>query len=247
MKKKQILVIVVCVACIAVIGSLTAYLGDNQTAENKIIIAKDEITVTENFPDSNVEQEKEKYTIYRKEVKIANTGNIPCYIRVYAALPDDDSTKDAYFSRDGADYYSAVRDTSKSSDDTGYPKTVAAADINKADDYELEDGINIKLHSQSFVNKYCGSSDDWVFIPDSDISKLAGYYYYTKPINAGKSTTTPLFTNVLLDNSSASKTLSTINLIVYAESIQTYDMSGNEYVKNGDIPAWKVAWTDYLT
>ena len=79
----------------------------------------------------------------------------------------------------------------------------------------------------------------WVFIPDDAAAPLAGYYYYTNPVAAG-GTTSPLITFVKTVNTNAEE-IQQYDIIVYSESIQTTNTSGDPYTDYND------AWTTALS
>lgn len=148
-------------------------------------------------------------TTYKKQVQIKNNGNVPCYIRVYADFSDSTVRDYSYFSN---------------SDDmsTGiyYPANRDTAD------------------TDSYVNNL---PDGWEFIPDNDTENpaLAGYYYYTQPVQPNESTPT-LFKYIKTIYNEESE-IRQYDVMVYAESVQTV-------LKNGTQASdYTQAWTEFLS
>ncbi len=81
-------IIIICIAA-GVILSLTsvtlAYLGTLKNKENRITVGHDDVSITEDF-SSPEKMEMRNYTT--KEIKVTNTGNVPCYVRVFAEFSD---------------------------------------------------------------------------------------------------------------------------------------------------------------
>ena len=65
----------------------TAYLSHVETKDNLITIGNNDIMIVEDFIPPKAWQPN---TAYKKDVKIQNTGTVPCFIRVYAAFSDTD-------------------------------------------------------------------------------------------------------------------------------------------------------------
>ena len=168
MKKRKVFTgSAVLLAVLAAAGGIMAYLGAADDAEN-----------TENFPTpSDLSSNSNNY--YTKEVAVANTGNVDCYVRVYADFPDSRTAAESYYSADGVNYYSAVRDAELSGDT------------------ETDDNGKT-LHTQSFVNMLNSQDGKWIFVPDDSSSeKLRGYFYYKDPVKVGESTP-DLFRSVMI-------------------------------------------------
>ena len=217
MKKRKVFTgSAVLLAVLSAAGGIMAYLGASDDAENTVEVAHDKIAVTENFPKpSDLESNANNY--YTKEVGIANTGNVDCYVRVYADLPDSAAAAESFYSADGVNYYSAVRDAGLSADTSS------------------EDNGKI-IHTQSFVNMLNSQDGDWIFVPDDDSSeKLRGYYYYKKPVKVGEKTA-DLFKSVMIHTGDAPEAA---DLTVYAESVDcVYEENGQEKTYADYAAAW---------
>ena len=169
-------------------------------------------------PAENIIDVSEDYTppteqfigdnIYKKEITISNNGNTPCYIRVYMDFSD-----------------SKVRNRSCLSND---PNKSAQSFYS----------AKRETTGGTYIAKRSEVSPNWAFVPDSDDSPLAGYYYYTKLVPVGQSTD-PLFTYVNTYNET-NDDIQQYDIIVYSESIQKSNIDGKEYDGYVD------AWTDFL-
>lgn len=86
-KKKWLAVLVLLGFILALLPFSTAYLSHVETKDNLITIGNNDIMIEEEF---NPPKEWQPNTTYKKDVKIRNTGTVPCFIRVYAVLSDTD-------------------------------------------------------------------------------------------------------------------------------------------------------------
>ena len=206
MKHKKLIItlsVLMCVLFVSV-GVTLAYMTDNREKENTVTVGYDSIEIVEDF-STPAKQTQE--TTYKKEVKIRNNGNVPCYIRVYVDFSDSKIRDCSFFSvsddiNDTDSYFSASRDT---------------------------------INSDNYVNNL---PEGWEFIPDNDSdTKLAGYYYYTNPVNVGESTPS-LFTYIKTVYQSEDE-IQQYDIIVYAESVQTIG-------QNGENINYKQAWIEFL-
>jgi len=87
MKKRTIIIVCSAVLAIALlsIGITYAYLGTNEEKKNKVMVGRDTVSITENFPEVSEQSMVNEHT---KKVQITNTGSVPCYVRVYAEFSD---------------------------------------------------------------------------------------------------------------------------------------------------------------
>ena len=85
-------------------GATAAYLSGSEGSANTFYVANNRITVDENFPTPEPLTEGEN--IFTKDVKIKNTGNVPCFVRVFVDFSDDNIRGVSEISPDGTDYYS---------------------------------------------------------------------------------------------------------------------------------------------
>ncbi len=178
-------------------AAITAYafLGTKPDEKvNKINVGKQEETVQETFTEPATQQQK---NTFQKEVCVENTGDVPCFVRVYMDFSD-----------------SAVRD-----------KTMLSA--NGTDYYKWNEYLT-KLNP------------DWTYVSDES-DALGGWFYYTKILQKGDSTT--LLLKSLKTEYDTIYDISDFQLIVYSETVQTVEIgSGKSYVEN----EWKTAWKSFL-
>ncbi len=202
-KERNIAAIISATACVAMaaltgIGATQAYLSSHSSTQNNFTVGKNEISIDEDF-DSVTPQQNMTYT---KDVTIANTGDVPCYVRVFLQFSDSDVRDVSQVSRDGT--------TFEGWDD--------------------------------FIKDTSGS---WKYIASGTDSTLGGYFYYTKPLQAGESTTSLLKT-VKTEFKSADD-VTPYDIIVYSESVQTIspDADGNWVDKSQETDNYQTVWKSY--
>lgn len=149
-------------------------------------------------------------TIYKKQVQIKNNGNVPCYIRVYADFSDSSIRNGSYFSN--------------SDDSTVGPYFSADRDT---------------TNTNSYVNNL---PEGWAFVPDNDTNNpaLAGYYYYTKPVQPNESTPT-LFKYIKTNYTTDENEIRQYDVMIYAESVQTVLKDGSQ------ASSYSQAWSEFLS
>jgi hypothetical protein len=113
----------------------------------------------------------------------------------------------------------------------------------------IDDISNLPLTEDSSADDSTedSSADD---IAQSVKIAMGGWFYYTKPVAPGELTPS-LFDKVFTYYVDESQ-VKPYDIIVYAESVQTKGIDGNLIEDGVDadgnvIPAWKAAWTDFLT
>lgn len=84
-RKKWFLVFLLAGIILMMVPFSIAYLTHVETRENRITIGQNDVMIEEEFTPPDPWNPN---TVYKKEVKIRNTGSVPCYIRVYTALSD---------------------------------------------------------------------------------------------------------------------------------------------------------------
>ena len=183
--------------CLAAIGGTVALFRAKSALNNQLSVGYNTITITEDFTPPKEMTAGEN--TYKKNVKVKNTGTVPCYVRVYAAFSDSSVADVSELSPDGSSFFSAG----------SYAEHLP---------------------------------EHWTYIEESDDAELGGYYYYTEPVAAGK-TTDALFKKVKTTFQTA-EDVQDYEIIVYAESVQTADKDGAEFT--GSDP-WKQAWTEFLS
>lgn len=89
----------------AATGGAYAYFTDSEKTVNNITIGSNEITITEEFPTPEPPAVGEN--TYVKKVAVTNTGDVDCFVRVYAEFEDNAVREVSEYSRDnGATYVS---------------------------------------------------------------------------------------------------------------------------------------------
>lgn len=83
--------------------------------------------------------------------------------------------------------------------------------------------------------------ESWVYISDEEDELLGGFYYYTIPLEKGKSTTA-LFEKIKCSFQTAEE-IREFDILVSAESVQIYDKEGAEFTGTD---GYQAAWEEYL-
>lgn len=80
----------------ATVGTTVAYFTDKDAMNNKFTVANNTIDITEDFtPPKELTQGD---NVFKKAVKITNTGNVACYVRVFFDFSDSKIKDNAYLS-----------------------------------------------------------------------------------------------------------------------------------------------------
>lgn len=113
--------------------------------------------------------------------------------------------------------------------------------FSKSDTTEFYSASKDTTNPEAYINHL---PEDWVFVPESENSPLAGYYYYTKALEPEDSSTL-LFSYVKTDYTSTDIGIRQYDIIIYAESLQTVtqDSVDQRLEENG----WRTAWTEFLS
>lgn len=111
-RKKWSLVFLLAGIILMMVPFSIAYLTHVETRENRITIGQNDVMIEEDFTPPKQWQPD---TTYEKDVKVRNTGSVPCYVRVYTALSDhtvpaelDFDTKDWTQADDGYWYHNRI-------------------------------------------------------------------------------------------------------------------------------------------
>lgn len=188
----------VAMAALTLIGATDAYLASHSSKQNNYTVGKNEISIDEKFDPVTAQQNM----TYTKDVTVSNTGDVPCYVRVFLQFSDSDVRDVSQVSRDG--------NTFETWDD--------------------------------FVKDTSGS---WKYIASSTDKTLGGYFYYTKPLQPGESTSSLLKT-VKTDFASADD-VKPYDVIVYSESVQTVspDADGHWTDQTQEADNYQTVWKSY--
>lgn len=223
MKQKNIIVVlsVVTVCVLAGIIAVYAYLFSvPEELRNEIIIGYNDIEIQEEFEPPT---EQTSVTYYKKKVTVKNTGDTPCFVRVFVDFSSVEIRNLSALSYDEADeqdpslktYYSAVPD--------------------------MTVGHFIKeVSSENNPNK------GWVYIKEDDFENgsIGGYYYYTEPLEPGNETP-PLFTYVKTDYTGSTTAAQQYDVIVYSESVQIVTSNGKSAAGEGEQNHYITVWKEF--
>lgn len=102
--KKPMLIGCLCLLLLGV-GTTAAYLTYWQSRNNQITVGTSTIEIEENYKPPQKLQTGT--TIFQKRVQVKNTGNVPCFVRMYADFSDSSIKKLASLSPDGTEYVPA--------------------------------------------------------------------------------------------------------------------------------------------
>lgn len=203
--------------CMAM-GTL-AYLTHTRKGDHFITIGSNEISITESYKPPK--ELKAGANVYKKSVKIQNTGSTAAFVRVFLDFSDYVAGSRSYFA------------------------------IDKPGKVSIEDGATVEQAKEAIEAAGFLAYDDfytadierngWIYVPEDEDPELGGYFYYTGIVEAGKSTD-ELINSVCtyFENAEAVKPY---QIYVYAESVQTYDKDGNAF----DDSQWKEAWEEFLS
>jgi alternate signal-mediated exported protein len=195
---------------LALAAGVYAYLTNSQSVTNEFTGGNNDIKVDEIFPKDEIPPLAEGINSYTKTVRVKNQGNVPCYIRVFVDFSAGDIRNISGYSSDGTTYYSAV-----------------LSESGLTDDVKDKDGKTV-IYKDSYINHL---PDGWVYIPETGTNTdkvedaMGGWFYYTKPVEAGESTA-DLFKTVCTYFKSK-EDISAYQIFVYAESVQIRDQNGN--------------------
>jgi hypothetical protein len=109
MKNKLFLIPILCAAAGALlagvlnINSTLSYMTDKEDVTNITTIGENEIEIEETFIPPNPHPGVNEY---KKEVQIKNTGDVPCYVRVFIDFSDNDVRNNSQISPDESNFYS---------------------------------------------------------------------------------------------------------------------------------------------
>lgn len=220
-KKKFAAICIGVLILAASVGTTLAYLGAKQNADNTIKVGTDIAEVSETFTEPSIQQQNNETT---KEIKVKNTGSVPCFVRVYAEFSDseiagiakvvygDSNTEKAWEGTDGFKEYLA--DTTQSS----------------AEDWQyIPESSDSVLGGYFYYKKVVQPVDD------------------AATTNVDESVTSSLIKKVQVNYATNNiDEIRDYEMIVYTETVQTVDTDGTDYAAQGVTDGWKKAWYRFL-
>ena len=133
-----------------------AYLSDQGEKDNNFTVGNNSVEIEEDFTPPPEMHEGDNPFV--KEVRVTNTGNVPCYVRAFFDFSDSEVKEKAGISKESYEKYP-----------------------DGSDNFD-------ELHWLSFEEYLHALPDGWVYISVSDDPLLGGYFYYTELLDVGAST-----------------------------------------------------------
>ena len=190
-----------------------AYFTHRDTERNAFTIGDNTSNVHEEFEPP--EELTPGVNTYQKAVKVQNSGETDSFVRVMVEFSDNAVRDVSGFSADGTTWYSASPE---------------APEIELAPE-DSDSGIV----QESYLSHL---PENWIYIGENDDPLLGGFYYYTEKVPAGSETST--LTNSVKTYFKSESDIKDYEIYVYAESVQTRDIAGDE------INSWQDAWQEFL-
>ena len=216
-------------------GLAAAYLAARDSAVNAGSFGFNESRIEEEFdPPEKLEPDM----VYRKAVRVLNTGNTESYVRVKAAFSDDRIRECSFVNAAGSAGSVGTAGSAGTEEEAG-PEWLsieafermlaAAANPETAEPAESEEAGQNAL------------PEGWVFLPEG-VNPGGGYFYYTKVLEPGQYT--PYLWTRIRTVYPDPADLTPYDILVYEESVQTLDRNGHPFQGAN---AWRQAWEEFLT
>ena len=215
-KKKFAAICIGVLILAASVGTTLAYLGAKKYADNKIKVGTDIAQVSETFTEPSIQQQDNETT---KEIKVKNTGSVPCFVRVYAEFSDSEIAGIAKVSNDDTNMYTAWN-TFKSDKDI-------ITHTSLTDDW-------VYIPESSGPSGLGGYFYYTKAVPVDDTTT-----------NVDESVTSSLIKKVQVNYATIDE-IRDYEMIVYTETVQTVDTDGTDYAAQGVTDGWKKAWERFL-
>ena len=87
------------------VATTVAYFSDKDSMVNKFTVGNNTIEITEDFNPPNELTQGDN--VFKKAVKISNTGNVPCYVRAFFDFSDSAIKDNAYLSAEKKSTFNA--------------------------------------------------------------------------------------------------------------------------------------------
>ena len=218
-KKKFAAICIGVLILAASVGTTLAYLGAKQNADNTIKVGTDIAEVSETFTEPSIQQQNNETT---KEIKVKNTGSVPCFVRVYAEFSDSEIASIAKVNNNGTDNYDKTW--------TQYKEYLADTTQSSAEDWQyIPESSDSVLGGYFYYKKVVQPVDD-AATPTVD-----------------ESVTSSLIKKVQVNYATNNiDEIRDYEMIVYTETVQTVDTDGTDYAAQGVTDGWKNAWYKFL-
>ena len=231
-KSKQLPFIIAGLVILIAVGSVVAYLMANDGKQNDFVVGRGDDKVEELF------NKPSKLSVgvnpFQKEVAVKNTGENPCFVRVYMDFSDSSVKDYTYF------YSDMIAETMPEF----YKKDANGDNVIDADNKPIIEDNWYKANSVDDSSKENWLDDKWVYVSDIN-DGLYGYFYYTEPLKAEESTTDLInWVNTVFGEGDVKK----FDIYVYSETVQTVGIDGTDYgiADTDGTYNWQEAWTKYL-
>lgn len=232
-KSKRNLFIIAAVVAVLLVGAIIAYLMANDKKINDFVVGRGDDTVEETF-NKPTKLSVGSANPFQKQVQVKNTGENPCFVRVYMDFSDSSVKGMTYF-------YDVTKDSES---------MPIFYQMDNNGDYVLDaEGNKIilpdwyKANSVDTEGTENWLDEKWVYVSDTD-NGLYGYFYYTVPLDPDASTEDLInwVTTVFGDK------VKQFDIYVYSETVQTIGIDGTDYGIPDATGAynWREAWTKYL-
>ena len=195
-----------------------SYLSSTVTKTNNLEVGevKIETSMDGTMPSSIVRGINE----YAYNVSVANTGNVPCYVRMYVGFSDSRFKERTFF-------YKGT-----------FSETTGISDVSDMTKKEIHDTATANMTCLSDLTEGDKTYKDWIYGGD-------GYYYYPYAIKPESGALfTEAISTVIEDDSGLEEYTGNYEIFFYAEAIQATD-PGNTYSK-GTNSSYSDLWEAFL-
>lgn len=208
--KKRLMIICSCSLAVILLsaGVTLAYLGTAKKKENKVTVGKGDVSITESTWSEPEIQLMENTT--PKDVKVTNTGTVPCFVRVFMDFSDSEAVDFAKVQATNYFYYKWDVFTTELKAD---PNTVSKNWV-----FVESDTTNHNLDGYFYYTKPIApekSTDALILAVKTDFNGINNYDTNIDKIKA-------------------------FDIIVYSETVQTIGTDGTDYgAANAWQTAWE--------
>lgn len=234
-------------------GLAAAYLAARASAVNAGSFGFNESQIEEEFdPPEKLEPDM----VYRKAVRVLNTGNTESYVRVKAAFSDDRIRECSFVNAVGTAGTAGTAGSAGSAGSAGTAGTAGSAGSVGTEEEAGPEWLSIETFERMLAaaanpetaepaeSEKAGQNalpEGWVFLPEG-VNPGGGYFYYTKVLEPGQYT--PYLWTRIRTVYPDPADLTPYDILVYEESVQTLDRNGHPFQGAN---AWRQAWEEFLT